>query len=320
MKNNLCKINSIFLINKKVENFIYCCGKSGSSTLYKTLDNSYHTHTFLYFLRVNIKNNTFYDPKISYDLFDIIDENMERFNTKHVFFYDVYRTPFERKMSGFFQFLYHIDISSLINYIKKNDYLYSFDIMKINKYNFYECMDKNINWLIEIFWWISMINIDNYYSFLEYRNIQNFNIQNKKYFYQDNDKYKYIILKFDNIDEWDKILSHIHKRNIEIKKANIDLGFNKLYKKFKENFTIPSVLLKVIFYKDFKQHKSYNICNHYKVMKKFYTKEKIDNYIEYWNKRSNNIIPSDLYDDNIGASEIINNIFNFFKKNPRLKI
>ena len=42
-----------FKIKHSLENFIWCSGRSGSTTLYNSLPNCYHTHTFLYFLNQN---------------------------------------------------------------------------------------------------------------------------------------------------------------------------------------------------------------------------------------------------------------------------
>lgn len=64
-------INETLLINKKIEHFVYACGKSGSSSLHKSLPNSYHTHGLLYFIRQKLNDPYFSKTKIDYDLFDI---------------------------------------------------------------------------------------------------------------------------------------------------------------------------------------------------------------------------------------------------------
>ena len=66
----------------------------------------------------------------------------------------------------------------------------------------------------------------------------------------------------------------------------------------KNNFKIPKVLLKLILYKDPKMH-SKKVCNHYKIMKKFYTEEKINEYLENGNLKVSLYHPESLYDDNI---------------------
>lgn len=319
MNNN---IDKKFLIDRKIDNFIYCCGKSGSSTLQKSLSNSYHTHSFINFIRRKINEKSF-DEKLNFDIFDIIDININKYNQSYVYFYDVYRTPIERKISAFFEHLkVQCNFKELIKNIKENYYLYSFNVNYLTVENIHDKIKENINILIEIFWWNFMINTDNYYSFTEYRNIIDFNIENENHFYQDNGKYRYIILKFDDIDNWSNILSFYHKKEINLIKSNIteeeNLNkYNQYYKKFKENFTIPNVLFKIIFYKDFQMHEYHTICNHYKVMQKFYTKEKINKYINYWNNHSNNFIPNNLYDEKLNSDESVKNIYEYFKKNPR---
>ena len=320
-------INEKLHLSKKIDNFIYCCGKTGSSTLNRTLPNSIHMHSFLFYCRVSLKDFSFpNENEINFDFFDIVDINMKKYNQSHVYFYDIYRTPFERKISAFFQHFkthYVTSPTEIINDIKKHPYLYSYDVNKLNKDNFRSTIEKNINLLIEIFWWTFMISTDNYYSFEEYRGICDFNIQNEPYYYQDNGKYRYVVLKYKNIKHFSKYLQEIHGKKFEIKNANITSedvskdNINNLYDKFKKNFKIPSVLLKIILFKEHQMHRLHKICNHHKVMKKFMTETEIKKYIEYWKSKSNDIIPEDLYDDTTTWKEIYSKIIDYFKNNPR---
>lgn len=318
------------LLKKKIKDYIFCSGKSGSSTLQNSLPGSLHMHSFLCYCRTSLNNFSFPDKNfnLEFNFFDIVDINMKEHNLSQVYFYDIYRTPIERKMSAFFQH-YKTSIKNnpqpMIENIKKHEYLYSYNVSEINKLNFEKIIRNNVEFLIEIFWWNFMINTDNYYSFLEYKDIEEFNIIDKPYFYQDNGKYKYIVLKFDNINLFSNYLSEIHKKEIIIKPKNItskesECGINDLYELFKKKFIIPKVLFKLIFYKDHRMHNLHPICNHYKIMKKFKSDDEINNYINYWDSRSNDIIPEYLYDDKLTSKNIIDNILNYFKNNPIKKI
>ena len=308
--------------NRKIENFIYCSGKSGSMSLTNTLNNSYHTHSLLNFLRYNnLKISDIKKINIDFNMFKLLNENSKKYKTKKICVYDAYRTPIERKISAFFHFLnFHNSNSHIDNFlkkIKKNNHYYSFDSKKINKKNFFNLMKNNINYLIEIFWWNFMINTDNYYGFQEYENLEDFNISNDKLFIQDYQNFKYIILKFDEISNWDIILSDIFNKKIKIVKSNITEKKNKkvnsLYNDFKNNFKIPKNLFKLIMFKDFKMHSMHKVCNHFEIMKKFYNQEKIDDYFKKWELKSISLIPDSLYDDDKSSDEILKNIDDYFK-------
>jgi hypothetical protein len=89
----------IYYENHKIDKFVYCGGKCGSSTLYETIrKNNFKTmklHTNLEY-KLNNCNNSIYD---------IINQNRQSNQT--IYFIDSYRTPIERKMSSFF---YHLKI------------------------------------------------------------------------------------------------------------------------------------------------------------------------------------------------------------------
>jgi len=304
-----------YLINKKINNFIYCGGKCGSTTIFNSLKNSYHTHNLLYFLRANKNFNDNFN-KVNFNIFDVLNQNMKKYNTKNINIYDSYRTPIERKISAFFQHLNTIDIQYFINEIKEKYYYFSFDIKNITKNNFINYFDKNINHLIEIFWWCFMIHTDNYYPFQEYENIKKFDISNKEYYIQKEKNFTYIILKFDHINKWNNQLSKILNENIILKNSNLTKeknNINKLYKNFKENFTIPSVLFKLIMLKNHKMHEFIPICNHLEVMKQFLNENEIIEYFEKWKSKFNNKVPEYLFNENLETNDILKDIDNYFK-------
>ena len=288
-------------INRKIENFVYCSGKTGSMSLNNSLVNSFHTHSLLFFIRTQLKDFSFpkIDDKINNDIFDVIDLNIKKYNTKTVYFYDVYRKPIERKISAFFQFINVTlskkpELEKIIRKIKNKPFLYTFNVNNLNKNNFFQVLENNISFMIEIFWWTFMIETDNYYSFEEYKNINNFKIQKKEFYYQDNGKYKYVILRFEGINNWSKILSYIHNKNIIINKSNIteEKGrfYDKVYPIFKKKFFIPKVLFMILFFKNHRMHELHLECNHYKIMQKFHSEDEIKNYIKSWISLTNSKI------------------------------
>lgn len=287
-------------------------------------------HSFLCYCRTSLSCWRFPTDTdvIDFDFFDIVDINMKKHKLSHVFFYDIYRTPIERKISAFFEHLKSDVLRNpkpLIDNLKRNPYLYSFDVSSLNVKNFETTIRNKIDLLIEIFWWNFMINTDNYYSFQEYKGIEKFNIESKPYFYQDNGKYKYIVLKFKHIRQFHEHLFEIHGEKFSIQNTNITSqdskqGVNDMYTEFKEKFTIPLVLFKLIFFKDHQMHPLHHVCNHYQVMKQFENDEEINGYIRYWKSKSNDIIPEYIFTDELSSDEIYSQVVDYFKKNPRLNV
>ena len=79
--------------------FIYCSGKSGSSTLLNTFKMNYYQCTKLH---TNIK----FEWQFKKSIFDMIDSSCEKFDK--IYIIDSYRTPIERKISSFFMIKYFL--------------------------------------------------------------------------------------------------------------------------------------------------------------------------------------------------------------------
>jgi len=318
-----------FIIKKSKENVVYCSGKSGSKTLSESLKNSAHFHSLINYAE---QRKLSLPRDCKFNMWDILDENVERHRTPRVYVYDAYRTLFERKISSFFQLLEDLVTNDrltgglntfLSNNVYKYPYLYSFDTKAINERNFIEHSSNHIENLIEIFWWTALISRENYYGHLEYRQLKEFKIHNLPYYTQNYGKYTYVILKFELIADWEKQLSKILNRPIKLKKSNMTNSnkgeINILYEEFKKKVTIPSVLFNLIFYKDLKRSGSLvtGVCNHYKIMQKFYDDEFIHAYTDKWKKKLNNEIPDKLYDPKLPSADIIEKVHLYFCKNPR---
>ena len=228
--------------------FIYCSGKSGSTTLYNTLKNNkykcFHVHRNKNYLE-NYKEIKKYES-----VFKLITNNLTLH--ENIFIIDSYRNPIERKISSFFQHLSkfmvnyeNINICELINKFN-NSYLEDLEN--------YHSIDEIMNYFnINIF---DSFDFEKKYNLLEYKNI------------------KFIKLRFNDISIWNEILSNIFNTNIIMYNENLSENKNyiNIYKNFKNNYKIPKEYLEKI--KNDTHFKIYN------------TQIEQDEYIEYWKSKS----------------------------------
>ena len=154
--------------------YIYCCGKTGSSTLSYTMNkNGYkalHVHSLLNYKEMCIES------KKNPNLFDIIEQSM--INNREIYIIDSYRTPIERKLSSFFQTY------------KEDNYSIDYITSQIDKKIY---IIENYVSINEIFDYFGIPHFDSFnfvqkYNLLKYKNIT------------------FIKLRFEDIKEWDKIL------------------------------------------------------------------------------------------------------------------
>ena len=233
---------------------VYCGGKCGSSTLHTTFKknelNSYKIHDNNYFKYLC----NLYKKDTTKTIFDVIDFNVKQ--NKNIYIIDVYRTPIERKISGFFQ-----NISQHLP-----DY---------NKLSIQEMINFFNDKLLYI--------LENYHSIdeiLDHYNIQLFNTFDfkNKYNIFKNDNMIFIKLRFNDISEWSNILSTIFDKNITLYNDNLTSNkqINKLYNEFKETYTVPQSYI-------------YDCLINDKAFKIYNTKEEQDKYISKWLKKSYNL-------------------------------
>lgn len=274
-KNNFFYNNKIipnFL--KNIKYFVICSGKCGSSTLHKTfeinfLDNDslqcHNNYDFNHNKNKNIhwgiydiikkkyqfENNLKICQESNFDLYDLIKENM--LTNNKIYIIDSYRLPIERKISSFFQ---NITI-----------HLPNFNDLKIEE--IIEKFNNNFFYKIEEYHSINEI--------LNYFNIENFNEFNfkNKYVKKNYKNIEFIKIRFQDINEWDKILSNIFNTNIEIHSNNLtkDKEIYELYEEFKRHYKVPKNYLEEILIND-KEFKVYN------------TKEEQELYLNKWHIRS----------------------------------
>jgi hypothetical protein len=232
---------------KDYQVFVYCSGKCGSTTLYKTLGEKFKT--------IHIHSNDDYIknyPDNKNTIFDLIDYSKTTHET--IYIIDAYRTPIERKISSFF---HHIE-NKLPNF-----------------------RDMNLTDLISWFNDNLLYKIENYHSINEIMNyyeiplFQKFNF-NRGYNMVKKDNIVFIKLLFKDIERWPSILTEIFKTNIP-KLKNANLTENKhtaaKYNEFKQIYKTKRDYLQHLQTKD----PEFIIYN---------TPQDINEYIQKWSKNS----------------------------------
>ena len=168
-------------IPKKTQVYINCSGKSGSQTLLNTLKQ--------YYKCLHCHGNWYFQNKIikntDINLYDCIKKSMEHYEDVYVI--DSYRTPFERAISASFQ-------------NNPDTTLENFNYNLIINEN-YDCFDETIvNFDLEK---LEYFDFEKKYMEIKYKNLH------------------IIKIRFSDIHNWDKILSNIFKRNINIITNNL---------------------------------------------------------------------------------------------------
>jgi hypothetical protein len=205
--------------------YIYCCGKSGSSTLTNTFNNnSYnalHLHGIKDYLRLP-------ECKINNNVFGLIEKSM--INNDKVYIIDSYRNPIERKLSSFFQV--YKENNYEIDYItKKIDEC----ILEIENYS-------SINEVLDYFNlpYFTEFDFKNKYNILYYKNVV------------------IIKLRFEDINEWGDILSSIFGKPIKMYSDNLSENKNYIneYNIIKKHYNVSLKLIEQI--KNNTEFKIYN--------------------------------------------------------------
>jgi hypothetical protein len=203
-------------INKQV--YIYCSGKSGSSTLYKTFAHEYFATAQIHHYEIFKTIVSGYNNNI----FDYIDDSLNKF--KDLYFIDSYRLPLERSISSFFQ-----GIEKIVPDYK----------------------NKKIEELIDIYNNCHYEN-ENYYSIdeiLDYFKIEKFANLNNNFNYIkiiiNGTNLHFILLKFSCINEWPTILSNIFNRKINLINDNRSeqKEYYYVYENFKKNYKINTNII-----------------------------------------------------------------------------
>ena len=233
----------------KIQVYINCGGKSGSKTLEKTLRQYYRC--------LHTHGNFYFQQYVlknnSKTLYDCIQESMNSF--KKVFVIDVYRTPLERAISSCFQ-------------NKPNT--------TIEDFNYNLLIGENYSCMEEILFELNLPRIHKFDFEKKYNLIIHKNLH-------------IIKIRFQDINEWDQILSNIFKQEILIIPDNLSIN-KSYYEKYKyvlNNLPIPTTYFTCLI--NTNEFKLYN------------SSEEVTNYILKWKPQIKDIqvdipnLPSDFY-------------------------
>lgn len=241
---------------KKIHDvFVYCTGKSGSTTLETTFKKMKYdvlrAHSIHDFLK--IKKNNYEEYGENVNIFDIIDESKK--NKEKIYIIDCFRYPIERVLSEFF---HHIAVGR--KYLPEYKNYTIKELINIFN-NKYLCKMGNYN---------SLNDILIHYKLTQFEQRK----EGERYLLKTHENIVFIKLFFENISEWDSILSEIFNKQITIHKHNMTnkKPYYDVYKKFLEEYKVPN--------------KYYlNILENDKNLMVFTTNEEREKYLEYWKNR-----------------------------------
>jgi hypothetical protein len=230
---------------KNIKIFVYCSGKCGSTTLFRTLSQYYktlHVHT----------NEEFYTTSQQkvFTIFDVI--KCSEISQDKIYIIDSYRNPIERKIASFFN-----NINAHIPKYKKHKLR---DLVKIFNNNYlkhteeYHSIDEVMNhYHLPLF---ETFDFEKKYNLLVYKNIN------------------FIKLRFCDINNWPEILENIFNRNIILKNENMseNKDYSIIYNNFKKIYYVPNVYYNLQLPADI----------HFKI---YNTEEEQKTYYEKWKER-----------------------------------
>ena len=226
--------------------FIYTPPKVGSTTLVTSLRISASNKLTV----IHIHDEVMLEVLTGVNDVTIID--IIKYNAyigKKVYVIDVYRSPIEKKISEFFEFLAH----------------YHFNTTEENINNYH--ISRIINRFNSLFPYLSYG--DYYQDKYEIVLPETFDFE-KKYLIQEKDNVTYIKLRLKDSNEWDKILQSIFEVDIVIitdyKTENKTIS--ELYQKFKNEYKLPFNFLELI--------------NNCKYLNYYYNSQEKEEYLKLW--------------------------------------
>lgn len=243
-----------------IDILIYSSPKTGGNTLETTFKNKnfkvYYTH-----------NNNFFKsegPICQNNNMNIIDYiNIQvKFRKDNIIssklnIIGIYRTPIERLISLFFQNYNIINIDNFLSNKSINELIIEFNNkhLDLNSLDFTICELYDLN---------LYFNNDN--KLIE-------NLKNGHCIIELNKYINIILLNFNNINEWDKILSNIFNKTIKTINANYSKNkdYNLLYNDFKTKYYINNFI--------------FNFITNNKNIKQLLPDNDYINYINYWNSK-----------------------------------
>jgi hypothetical protein len=242
----LDSVNKLFKGSSNKYIFIYTPPKVGSTTLVTSLRvslgksyNTVHIHDEVMLNVLTGINNV----KIN-DIIHFLSNTCNK-----VYVIDVYRTPIERKMSEFFE--------------KISPYHFNNTEQNISSYSIKRICDR----FNKLFPYLEVG--EHYFDKYDISEPIKFDFE-KKYTIQEINNIKYIKLRLCDSEQWGTILSNIFQTEIILipDYKTEDKGIGELYKKFKNEYTIPSNYIEII-----RSDKALNF---------YYDESERNNYINSW--------------------------------------
>lgn len=240
-----------------VKYFVFCSGKTGTTTLVKSFKKKFGDQTTLHVHSQEEFNKTHPNNGL---IKNLIENNSKNFNK--IFIIDSYREPIERSIASFFNNI---------------------------KYHYPNWDKLSTDQLINIFNEKKFYLLDRYHSYHEswgYFNIStdiDFDFE-KGYVLREYENIVFIKTRLKESYRWGQIFSDILGENISFGYDNNsnDKPYSQTYKKFKEIYELPKEVkeefINCYINKDPKSP-FYRTCGE---MKKFMTKEEIDEYFNKW--------------------------------------
>lgn len=201
--------------------YVYCSGKSGSTSLYEALKDTFetiHVHSNIEFLASN--------PDSSHSsIFDLIADSRRKY--RKIYFIDAYRTPVERRISSYFQ---HTPLEG-------------------RSYNNYITAEKQLD--AELAFLETYSAIAEVFSHFGLSNFSTFD-WDKKYNIKEHQDMVFIKLRFADIRQWGEILTSILGRPISMVQTNLtsEKASASLYDAIKKQYKIPDKVLEYIILTD----------------------------------------------------------------------
>lgn len=242
----------------QIKYFVFCCGKTGSSSLVKSLQ-----HYFGFNSTIQVHGNNQFQEfyKKNENICDVIKNNSKKFDK--IYIIDSYREPFERAVASFFQ---NID------------------------FHYPEWRLKSIDEIIEYFNSKNFILLDRYHSY--YESWACFDIStdiefdfDKGYVLIEKDNMIFIKTRLNESYRWSQIFSKILNNNIKITENNNskEKPYYRQYEQFKKKYILPNETKKQfleVINNTSNQNNPFHIT--WIEMNKFMTKNEINEYIKKW--------------------------------------
>lgn len=252
--------------------FVYCPPKVGSTTLVTSLRLSAAQK----FTVIHIHDKTLFSAISEHETISQIEVNdyilYNKFIGKNVYVIDIFRSPVERKISEFFEYISPLHFNN--------------SEKKINSYN----LDKVINRFNNLYPYLGLS--DHYRDTYTLPGLpEKFDFENK-YLMQDMNGVKYIKLRLKDSEVWGNMLTTILETPITIINdyETEKKPFADLFRNFKNSYRIPSNFLENL-----------KVDTH---LLYYYTDDERLDYIGFWQNKQDNFFNSYTQDEYVFYNQL----------------